>query len=75
MDISGRRSKDVDEFQGQSFDYVLTAVITQKKAVLRVPVTQNASTGLRMTRQRFKARKGALSSPFFAECGMKFETI
>jgi arsenate reductase len=32
IDISGHRSKHVDEFQGQSFDYVLTVCDNAKKS-------------------------------------------
>jgi arsenate reductase len=32
IDISGHRSKHVDEFQGQSFDYVLTACDNAKES-------------------------------------------
>jgi arsenate reductase len=32
IDISGHRSKDIDEFQGQSFDYVLTVCNNAKES-------------------------------------------
>jgi protein-tyrosine-phosphatase len=37
FDISGHRSKHVDEFQGQSFDYVLMKFGTTSKPFRRMP--------------------------------------
>ena len=57
IDISGHRSKHVDEFQDQSFDYVLRVCDNAKESCLCFPVSQNAFTRRLKTRQPSKARK------------------
>jgi protein-tyrosine-phosphatase len=43
LDISGHRSKSVDEFAAQHFDYVLTFATMPKKVVPSFPGTPSAS--------------------------------
>jgi protein-tyrosine-phosphatase len=57
IDISGHRSKHVNEFQGQSFDYVLTVSENAKESCPLLPGTHNAFTKRLKTRQRFRVRK------------------
>ena len=55
IDISDHRSKHVDEFQDQSFDYVLTVCDSAKESCPTFPHHNAFTWGLK-TRQRFKAR-------------------
>jgi len=44
IDISGRRSKSMDEFAGQAFDYVIT-VCDDARQSLRIPGHVNKRSG------------------------------
>ena len=57
IDISGHRSKHVDEFQGQSFDYVLTVCDNAKESCPVFPGHSKRIHRALKTRQRLKARK------------------
>ena len=74
IDISGHRSKHVQEFKNQSFDYVLTVCDNAKESCPVFPGTQTAYTKASKTRRDFKARRRS-ALPFFAGCGMKFGII
>jgi hypothetical protein len=64
------RSKYVDEFKGQRFDYVLTVCDNVGKTARFSSVRPSVSTGTLKTRRRFKVtKKSAWRS--FAGCGTK----
>ena len=55
IDISQQRSKSVDEFAGQSFDYVLTVCDNAKETCPIYPGHAIASIEISRTRPRLKA--------------------
>jgi arsenate reductase (thioredoxin) len=57
IDISGHRSKHVQEFENQSFDYVLTVCDSAKESCPGFRVTQTAYKRALRTRQHSAARK------------------
>src|ERR1700736_6087345 len=71
IDISDHRSKHVDEFQGQHFDYVLTVCDNAKESCLSFRATQNDSIEALMIPQRTKVRKKSVWRSF-EECATKF---
>jgi protein-tyrosine-phosphatase len=65
VDIAGHRSKHVNEFFGQQFDYVITVCDRAKKRVLFFPQRRVYSTGvLRTQRQRRKRNEKTFSAVF-----------
>ena len=72
IDITSHRSKHVDEFASQNFDYVLTSATTRKRAVLcsseRLSAFITASTIQPQSRERMKN-----GSPPFARYWMSCE--
>ena len=70
IDISGHRSKHVDEFKGQAFDYVLTVCNNANESCPYFPAEQSVFTRRLKTRQLFKAQR-ANAWPCFVECAMK----
>ena len=71
IDISGHRSKHVQEFESQSFDYVLTVCDNANESCPVFPGHLNRIHKGLKTRQHFRARRrNAL--PYFAGCAMKF---
>jgi arsenate reductase len=71
IDISGHRSKSVDEFAGQSFDYVVTVCDNALDNCPVFPAGTEESTGASRIRPRRRAVKesGCL---LFAAFGIKF---
>jgi len=57
IDISGHRSKHVNEFEGQSFDYVLTVCDNARESCPLFPGETKRLTRILKTRQHFKAPK------------------
>ena len=54
IDISGHRSKHVNEFEGQSFDNVLTVCDNARESCPLFPGAPSASTRILKIRQPFK---------------------
>ena len=74
IDISGHRSKHVQEFKSQSFDYVLTVCDNAKESCPVFPGHLNRIHKGFEDPQLFTARRRS-ALPFFAGCGMKFGII
>ena len=74
IDISSHRSKHVQEFEDQSFDYVLTVCDNAKESCPVFPGHSNRMHKGLKTRQPFKAPRRS-AYPFFDGCGMKFRII
>jgi arsenate reductase len=74
IDISGHRSKHVDEFQGQSFNYVLTVCDNARESCPIFPGHSKRMHKAFDDRQRIMEQKKN-AWPCFAEYGMNFATI
>ena len=73
IDISGHRSKAVEEFEGQSFDYVVTVCDNARDNCPIFPAGTARIHWSWRTRQRSRAaNRGAL--PLFGASGMNFTT-
>jgi len=49
IDVSGQRSKSVEEFDGQSFDYVITVCDSARQVCPVFPAKASASIGISRT--------------------------
>ena len=73
IDISGHRSKSVDEFEGQSFDYVVTVCDNARDNCRSFQPALIASTGAWRTRQLSRAANRS-AWPLFGASGISFTT-
>jgi arsenate reductase (thioredoxin) len=72
IDISGHRSKHVDEFQGQSFDYVLTVCDNAKESCPVFPGHANCIHNAFEDPAALQGTEEERLALFRRVCGMKF---
>ena len=74
IDISGHRSKSVDEFEGREFDCVITVCDNAKENCPSFRRRPSASTGASTTRRR-QAGAPQNASPSSAACATRLECV
>jgi protein-tyrosine-phosphatase len=71
IDISGHRSKSVDEFVGQDFDYVSRSATTRPRTARSSPVRRHASIKALKTRHRHRSEMMNRAWLSFVACEMR----